>query len=350
MDEGKARDILGVRADASEEEIKQAYRELVREEHPDISDHSNATERFKRIKEARELLTQEKTSRSTTSSTTRDSTRSTSARSSTSSGDSDTTENSSRSNSSRTSGGSPRNRTEQSTRSRQSSGSRSETTSANSKHVSGEAKATDSGRQRNRYRENWTRKNRYQEDQTRRNRYREETNEQQSNETTTPSSRGSARSGSWINRKWSRGTDLPPRQLGLQDILILALSLWIPIATALVYVQAPQEGWILTGAVLWLLPSCYLGKLLGRTRWLVNVAGIFRPLAGAIVAAVITFGVAIVLGAIMGLLDLSSTTNVIEKNITGGRIAYFYVILATQWSSLVGMRSVVSAYFASGSS
>jgi molecular chaperone DnaJ len=50
-------DILGVSRDASEEDIEQAYREAVREYHPDVSDDPDAEEKFKKAKKAKEVLT-----------------------------------------------------------------------------------------------------------------------------------------------------------------------------------------------------------------------------------------------------------------------------------------------------
>jgi molecular chaperone DnaJ len=52
-------DILGVSRDAGEEEIEQAYREAVREYHPDVSDDPDAEEKFKKAKTAKEVLTDE---------------------------------------------------------------------------------------------------------------------------------------------------------------------------------------------------------------------------------------------------------------------------------------------------
>ncbi len=52
-------DILGVDRDASQEEIKKAYRKLSKKYHPDISDEENAEERFKEITEAYEVLSDE---------------------------------------------------------------------------------------------------------------------------------------------------------------------------------------------------------------------------------------------------------------------------------------------------
>jgi molecular chaperone DnaJ len=52
-------DVLGVSRDASEEEIEKAYREAVREYHPDVSDHPDAEEKFKQAKKAKEVLTDE---------------------------------------------------------------------------------------------------------------------------------------------------------------------------------------------------------------------------------------------------------------------------------------------------
>ena len=50
-------DILGVAHDASEDEIKRAYRALARKHHPDVAhDKSNAEHRFKEINEAYEVL------------------------------------------------------------------------------------------------------------------------------------------------------------------------------------------------------------------------------------------------------------------------------------------------------
>lgn len=48
--------ILGVKRDATEDEIKKAYRKLARKHHPDISKDPGAEERFKDIGEAYEVL------------------------------------------------------------------------------------------------------------------------------------------------------------------------------------------------------------------------------------------------------------------------------------------------------
>jgi len=48
--------ILGVARDASEEEIRRAYRKLARQTHPDVDKTSGAAERFKRMNEAYEVL------------------------------------------------------------------------------------------------------------------------------------------------------------------------------------------------------------------------------------------------------------------------------------------------------
>lgn len=50
-------DVLGVSKDASEEEIKQAYRKKAAQYHPDVSDDPNAQEKFKKIQKAKEVLT-----------------------------------------------------------------------------------------------------------------------------------------------------------------------------------------------------------------------------------------------------------------------------------------------------
>ena len=48
--------VLGVDRDASEAEIKRAFREKASEHHPDVSDDPNAEEKFKRIQDAKEVL------------------------------------------------------------------------------------------------------------------------------------------------------------------------------------------------------------------------------------------------------------------------------------------------------
>lgn len=50
-------DLLGVSTDASEEEIQQAYRDLVRETHPDVNDDPNAREQMVELTKARDILT-----------------------------------------------------------------------------------------------------------------------------------------------------------------------------------------------------------------------------------------------------------------------------------------------------
>ena len=48
--------VLGVSRDADEDEIKQAYRKMAAEYHPDVSDDPDAEEKFKRAKKAKEVL------------------------------------------------------------------------------------------------------------------------------------------------------------------------------------------------------------------------------------------------------------------------------------------------------
>lgn len=52
-------DVLGVSRDASEEEIKRAYRKKAAEYHPDVSDAEDAEEKFKQVQKAKEVLTDE---------------------------------------------------------------------------------------------------------------------------------------------------------------------------------------------------------------------------------------------------------------------------------------------------
>jgi len=53
-------DILGLPRNATDEQIKKAYRELVRKYHPDVSKDPNATEKFKEIQEAYQVLSDPK--------------------------------------------------------------------------------------------------------------------------------------------------------------------------------------------------------------------------------------------------------------------------------------------------
>lgn len=52
-------DILGVSRDASDKEIKRAYRKLSKKYHPDLNDSPDAEEKFKQITEAYEILSDE---------------------------------------------------------------------------------------------------------------------------------------------------------------------------------------------------------------------------------------------------------------------------------------------------
>ena len=49
-------EVVGVARDATQDEIKRAYRRLARKYHPDVSDETNAEERFKEAGEAYEVL------------------------------------------------------------------------------------------------------------------------------------------------------------------------------------------------------------------------------------------------------------------------------------------------------
>jgi molecular chaperone DnaJ len=52
-------EVLGVSRDASEDEIKDAYRKKAQEYHPDVSDDPDAEEKFKKVQKAKEVLTDE---------------------------------------------------------------------------------------------------------------------------------------------------------------------------------------------------------------------------------------------------------------------------------------------------
>jgi len=49
-------EVMGVARDATQDEIKRAYRKLARKYHPDVSDEANTEERFKEVGEAYEVL------------------------------------------------------------------------------------------------------------------------------------------------------------------------------------------------------------------------------------------------------------------------------------------------------
>ncbi|MFM1795821.1 MAG: hypothetical protein RLZZ340_498, partial [Actinomycetota bacterium] len=49
-------EVLGVSRDATEDQIKKAYRKLARELHPDVNDSPDAQERFKLVTHAYEVL------------------------------------------------------------------------------------------------------------------------------------------------------------------------------------------------------------------------------------------------------------------------------------------------------
>jgi molecular chaperone DnaJ len=53
-------EILGVTSDATQKQIKKAYRKLARKYHPDVNKTEDAPERFKEINEAYEVLSQSK--------------------------------------------------------------------------------------------------------------------------------------------------------------------------------------------------------------------------------------------------------------------------------------------------
>ena len=54
-------ELLGVARDASETEIKRAFRQLARELHPDVSEAPDADERFREVVEAYEVLSKSET-------------------------------------------------------------------------------------------------------------------------------------------------------------------------------------------------------------------------------------------------------------------------------------------------
>lgn len=56
MADSEPHEVLGVARDASEDDVRAAYREMVKEHHPDVSDAEDAEERFVRIREAYEAM------------------------------------------------------------------------------------------------------------------------------------------------------------------------------------------------------------------------------------------------------------------------------------------------------
>ena len=49
-------EVMGVAREATQDEVKRAYRKLARKYHPDVSKESDAEERFKEVGEAYEVL------------------------------------------------------------------------------------------------------------------------------------------------------------------------------------------------------------------------------------------------------------------------------------------------------
>jgi curved DNA-binding protein CbpA len=56
MPNSEPHEVLGVSRGASQKEVREAYREMVKEHHPDVSDADDAEERFVRIREAYESM------------------------------------------------------------------------------------------------------------------------------------------------------------------------------------------------------------------------------------------------------------------------------------------------------
>ena len=56
MDKRDYYEVLGVSKGASKDEIKKAYRKLSKKYHPDINKDADADEKFKEVKEAYEVL------------------------------------------------------------------------------------------------------------------------------------------------------------------------------------------------------------------------------------------------------------------------------------------------------
>ena len=52
-------EVLGVPRNASQDDIKSAFRKLARQYHPDVSQEPNAEERFKEINEAYGILSED---------------------------------------------------------------------------------------------------------------------------------------------------------------------------------------------------------------------------------------------------------------------------------------------------
>ena len=56
-------EVLGVGKDASQDEIKKAYRKLARQYHPDVNKAADAEDKFKEVKEAYDVLSDDQKTR-----------------------------------------------------------------------------------------------------------------------------------------------------------------------------------------------------------------------------------------------------------------------------------------------
>lgn len=356
MDATTARQILDVSGDANEEDIKQAYREKTKDEHPDQSDDPEATQRFQNIKNARDVLLDDLEGTATASSS-----------------------------SSRGSNSTDSSRSQQTGqhRSRQSTASSSQTTrSAGQTTKSGASTNTQHG-ETGRTQQNSTdrtssgtrsqQQQAYSEHQSSRTAGR---SSQGSQETETHPGEAQADKKTWGSgvpiQHVTRGHFLEYSKITSEDKLIFGLSLGIIVYTLGAGLLHPQglAGYNSMLGGIWIALCSLLGyrllkdevprrsyntgiEIRMRELRLSPTQGVALPFVGLFMAVLLAIPTAIIIAMVVGIVDsvapgVASTlglTTFVDETLTFGGIAE---VLGGIYPGLVGLYSVAVAYLTNG--